>query len=110
MMMKLPLAACLALLLITHTSPAQESLRAFRYQPNKILTDVVYHYLKTNIDGSDPEHISIRIAAKDRIESFKFHPQGTRAGLVIAKMDWSRRIYLGKQEDGIFPGRGNSTC
>jgi hypothetical protein len=88
-MIKLHLAACFALLFIASIAPAQESLRAFRYQPNKIVTDVVYHYVKTNIDGSDPEQISIRIAAKDRIESFKFHPQGTRAGLVIAKMDWS---------------------
>lgn len=89
-MMKLPVAACLGLFFfIAGVAQAQESLRAFRYQPNKVVTGVVYHYLKTNIDGSNPEHISIRFAAKDRIESFKFHPQGTRAGLVIAKMDWS---------------------
>ncbi|MFZ0062012.1 MAG: hypothetical protein WAL47_08250 [Pyrinomonadaceae bacterium] len=88
--MKLTLAACLALLLsIVNVACAQESLRAFRFQPNKITTGVVYHYLKTNIDGTNPEQISIRIAAKDRIESFKFHPHGTRAGLVIAHMDWS---------------------
>lgn len=67
----------------------QSSIDAFRYQPRKIQTGVVYHYLKTNIDGTNPEHVSIRIASKDRIESFKFHPKGTRAGLVIAKMDWS---------------------
>ena len=87
--MKLTLAACLTLLLsIVNVARAQESVRAFRYRPNKIITNVVYHYLKTNIDGTNPEHISIRIAARDRIESFKFHPQGTRAGLVIAQMDW----------------------
>ncbi len=77
------------LLGLVNVARAQESLTAFRYQPGKIATGVVYHYLKTNIDGTNPEHISIRIAAKDRIESFKFHPKGTRAGLVIATMDWS---------------------
>lgn len=68
---------------------AQDSVGAFRYQPGKIEPGVVYHYLKTNIDGTNPEHVSIHIAARDQIESFKFHPRGTRAGLVIATMDWS---------------------
>lgn len=89
MTMKLTLAVTLALLSIVNAAQAPESLAAFRYQPGKIVTGVAYHYLKTNIDGTNPEHISIRIAAKDRIESFKFHPRGTRAALVIATMDWS---------------------
>ena len=89
-MMKLRSACLLTLVLSCATVvSSQESLRAFRYQPNKVVTGVVYHYLKTNIDGTNPEHISIRFAAKDRIESFKFHPRGTRAALVIATMDWS---------------------
>lgn len=88
-MTKRTLTFSLALLSFVSAARAQESLTAFRYQPRKIVTGVVYHYLKTNIDGTNPEHISIRIAAKDRIESFKFHPKGARAGLVIATMDWS---------------------
>ena len=88
-MIKRTLILSLALLSIVSFARAQGSLTAFRYQPNKIVTGVVYHYLKTNIDGTNPEHISIRIAGKDRIDSFKFHPKGTRAGLVIATMDWS---------------------
>ena len=88
--MRSTLFAYLALLLfIGSVAQAQEALTAFRYQPNKITPGYVYHYLKTNIDGTNPEHVSIRIAEKDRIESFKFHPGGTRAGLVIAKMDWT---------------------
>ncbi len=83
------LAALTVLLLLSAAAGYQTSIDAFRYEPRKIQTGVVYHYLKTNIDGTNPEHVSIRITAKDRIESFKFHPQGTRAGLVIAQMDWS---------------------
>lgn len=90
MMIKRSLTACLALsFFIANTARSQEALRAFRYQPEKAATGVVYHYLKTNIDGTNPEHISIRFASKDQIESFKFHPGGTRAALVIAKMDWA---------------------
>ena len=87
--MKLTLGAFLVLVSLVNVARSQDSLTDFRYQPGKIVTGVVYHYLKTNINGTNPEHISIRIAAKDRIESFKFHPKGTRAGLVIATMDWS---------------------
>lgn len=83
------LVAIMICLLFCNAARSQTSTAAFRYQPHKIQTGVVYHYLKTNIEGTNPEHVSIRIASKDRIESFKFHPGGTRAGLVIAKMDWS---------------------
>lgn len=60
----------------------------FRFQPSKVTVGTVYHYLKTNIDGTQPEHVSTYVAASDTIESFKFHPKSERAGLVIAVMDW----------------------
>lgn len=61
----------------------------FRYRPAKVSVGTVYHYLKTNIDGSHPERVSIYVAAKDRIESFKYHPKEEPAALVVAVMDWS---------------------
>ena len=79
--------ACLLLLSLAGAGPAQTS--AFRYQPEKIKVGTVYHYVKTNRDGSHPEQISIRVAAHDRIESFKFHPKGVRAALVVAGVDWT---------------------
>jgi hypothetical protein len=60
----------------------------FQYQPDKVITNVVYHYVKTNIDGTHPENISIYVASKNRLEVFKFQDPGTRAGYVIAEMDW----------------------
>lgn len=60
----------------------------FQYQPEKIKTGIVYHYVKTNTDGSVPENISIYVASKERLEVFKFHEPGTRAGYVVAEMDW----------------------
>ncbi len=62
---------------------------AFRYQPDKIAVGTVYHYLKTNLDGSVEEHVSLYLAAQDSLVAFKFHPGAERAGLVSAKMDWS---------------------
>lgn len=82
---------CLLVVIFTSVSVAraQNSRATFRYRPNKAVTGVVYHYLKTNIDSTNPEHISLYFASRDRLESFKFHPGGSRAALVIATMDWS---------------------
>lgn len=60
---------------------------AFRFRPERVTVGTVYHYVKTNTDGTYPENISLYIATKDRIEAFKFHEKGTQAGLVIAEMD-----------------------
>lgn len=61
----------------------------FSFRPERVRVGQVYHYLKTNIDGTHPEHVSVYVAAKDRIESFKYHPpRAGRAALVIAEMDW----------------------
>lgn len=68
---------------------AQTDAAKFRYDARKIEVGAVYHYLKTNVDGTKPEHVSIYVAAADRIESFKFHPKAERAALVIATMDWA---------------------
>lgn len=62
---------------------------AFHFRPERVAVGTVYHYLKTNTDGSKPESISLYIASPSRIESFKFHEKGTQAGLVTAEMDWA---------------------
>ncbi len=67
---------------------AQNDTAKFRYKPKRVSVGSVYHYLKTNIDGTKPEHVSQYVAAPDKLEAFKFHPQAKRAGLVIATMDW----------------------
>jgi len=61
---------------------------AFRYNPARVPVGTVYHYLKTNVDGTHPEHIVQYVAAQDRMEVYKFQAPGTRASLVTAWMDW----------------------
>jgi hypothetical protein len=63
-------------------------MSAFRFKPEKIQVGQVYHYVKSNLDGSDPERVSLYVAAPDRIESYKFHPGASPAGWVMATMDW----------------------
>jgi hypothetical protein len=77
----------LALAFALH-APGRDETRKFRYRPKKITIGTVYHYVKTNLDGTHPEYVSTYVAARDRIESYKFHPNTMRAGLVIAWMDW----------------------
>jgi hypothetical protein len=64
----------------------------YKLRPERIAVGTVYHYVKTNVDGTQPEQISLYIATRDRIESYKFHPKGTRAGLVTAEMDWKNFV------------------
>lgn len=80
-----PLALVCAIVL---QAQARDETRKFRYRPQKITIGTVYHYVKTNLDGTHPEYVSTYVAARDQIESYKFHPNTQRAGLVIAWMDW----------------------
>jgi hypothetical protein len=80
------------LLLTTFPTPriaAQNGTRAFGFKPKKVAAGTVYHYLKTNIDGTQPEHVSQFVADEKYLEAFKFHEKGERAGLVVAEMDWN---------------------
>jgi hypothetical protein len=65
-------------------------VEAFRYDSAKIPLGRVYHYLKTNRDGTHRGHISLYVAAVDRLESLKWSPGDTVATLVVARLDWNR--------------------
>ena len=68
---------------------ARDETAKFQYDAKKSLpAGTVLHYVKTNIDGTKPEYVSQYIADEKTMESFKFHVKGSRAGLVIAEMDW----------------------
>lgn len=82
-----PIVLGLLFALVSQSS-AQSSVVHFRYQPEKSDVGTVYHYVKTNIDGTHPEHISQYVATKDRLEVFKFHPKEEPAAWVFADMDW----------------------
>lgn len=88
--LKIRIVASLFLnLLLCNAALSQNPNEIFRYQADKIEVGLVYHYIKTNIDGTKPEHVSIRVVSKERIESFKFHPKESPAALVSADMDWN---------------------
>lgn len=87
--MKFIRAVLFGIFIFTAICKAQDDAAKFRYRAEKNFpVGTVLHYVKTNIDGTQPEYVSQFIAADDVMEAFKFHPKGSRAGLVIAEMDW----------------------
>ena len=75
---------------------------AYKLRSERIAVGTVYHYVKTNVDGTQPEQISLYIAGRDRIESYKFHPKGSRAGLVTAEMDWQKFVARTLESRQVF--------
>ncbi|HQZ95486.1 MAG TPA: hypothetical protein PLP21_04165 [Pyrinomonadaceae bacterium] len=73
--------------LVVISASAQSA--AFNFKPQRVAVGTVFHYLKTNTDGTKSENVSLYVATNARIESFKFHEKGTQAGLVVAEMDWA---------------------
>lgn len=87
--MKVIQAILIGIFLFASLGNAQNDTAKFRYEEKKnFAPQTVLHYVKTNIDGTKPEYVSQYIADANTMESFKFHPKGARAGLVIAEMDW----------------------
>ncbi len=65
------------------------AIQAFTYRPALIEPGTVYHYVKSNIDGSYPARIMIYVRDKDQLEVLKFEAHGMDAAYVKAHMDWA---------------------
>jgi hypothetical protein len=46
-------------------------MRQFKFQPEKIQVGMVYHYVKSNIDGSWPARIFIRVEDEQHLSALK---------------------------------------
>ena len=65
------------------------STNQFTYRPELIEPGTVYHYIKSNMDGSYPARIYIHIKDNDHLEVLKFEEHGMDAAFVTAYMDWN---------------------
>ena len=52
----------------------------------------IYHYVRTNFDGSDPEQVSVFRKSQTELEVYKARNKCTRSALVTAELDLERRI------------------
>jgi hypothetical protein len=64
-------------------------MQAFRYQPEKIVIGRLYHYEKSNIDGSHRHDIALYVTSTDQIEAYKWHSGAHEGLLIVAKIDWA---------------------
>ena len=64
------------------------SVHLFEYQPEKIKVGTVYHYVKSNIDGTNPADVSIYVAATQRVEVLKIEQGSSLPAYVTADFDW----------------------
>jgi hypothetical protein len=63
------------------------SIDQFLYRPELIEAGMVYHYIKSNIDGSYPARIFIYVSDHDHLKVLKLEEHGMDAALVRAHMD-----------------------
>lgn len=64
------------------------SIDQFSYRPALIDIGTIYHYIKSNIDGSYPAQIFIYVRERDQLDVLKFEQHGMDAALVQAHIDW----------------------
>jgi hypothetical protein len=82
------------------------SIDQFKYQPENIESGTVYHYIKSNIDGSYPARIFIRLMDEENLDVWKFEEHNVDAAHVIAHMDW-KMFSADKIESWIVTSDGN---
>lgn len=86
--MILRLASAVALVAIFSTATAQTS--QFAFDPQKVPVGTAFHYRKSSMDGTRATRISVYVADRERLESFKWDEHSASATLVQARMDWPR--------------------
>ncbi len=64
---------------------------AFSFQASRVPVGIVYHYIKSNIDGSTPERVSLYMSDETTLEAFRWRePKPQFTSHVKATMDWGR--------------------
>ncbi len=61
----------------------------FQYHPECIQVGAVYHYKKSNIDGTETANVWLCVASLTHIEVFKIYPGSAATTSVTSDMDWS---------------------
>jgi len=83
------LLIALVSLLIANAASAQDASSAFIYQPDRVPVGTVYHYTKSNLDGSHAAELYVFVAPATDLEVLKLEPESTTAAYVRADMDWT---------------------
>lgn len=91
------IAALLLICQLAAAAHAQSS--AFRYQPERApAPGTVWHYTKSNIDGSEPWHLDLYIASPTRIDVVKWVEGANDFVEVTADIDLARAMPVNLQQ------------
>lgn len=87
------------LLAAAFASPAHAQSGAFRYQPERApVPGTVWHYTKSNIDGSEPWHLDLYVASPTRIDVVKWVEGGSDFVEVAADIDLAKAMPVNLQQ------------
>jgi len=72
-------------------SASPVGVEAFQFQSSRVPVGVVYHYIKSNLDGSTPERVSLYMSDQTTLETYRWREPKPRTGSYVkATMDWER--------------------
>lgn len=80
------------------TADAPQRFQEYRFSEGREHVGRIYHYLRTNRDGSSPEHIHVFHKSSREVEVYKMVERCTNAALVTADLDydiWSATRLVG---------------
>jgi hypothetical protein len=84
--------------------PAWAQFESYRFAPDRVPVGQVFHYLKSQRDGSHATRVSVYLPSVDRVESLKWDQGGDQATLVVATLDWERFSVSGFEAWGLARG------
>ena len=87
--------------LLLAAPPSWAQLEAFRFAPERVPVGQVFHYQKSQRDGSRATRVSVYLPSADRVESLKWDRGGDQATLVVASLDWARFSVNGFEAWGL---------
>lgn len=76
--------------LLSCAPPALAQSGAWRFDAARVPVGQVFHFVKSQRDGSHVTNISVYLPGTGRVEAFKWDAGGDQATLVVAELDWSR--------------------
>jgi hypothetical protein len=71
----------------TNISLAQNA-EAFKFNPARVRTGMLYQYRKSNLDGTHPDNVFIYVADKNHLDVLKLEPGVTTGVNIEAELDW----------------------
>ena len=78
----------LSCLFVPCAMSATSDVEVFEYRPERITVGRLYHYIKSNHDGTNPAKIWVYVATRNHLEVLKWEENSNDLVFVTADMNW----------------------